>query len=184
MKLNNTYYILRHGEALSNEKNINSSWPEQFRNPLTSNGTHQIKRAARQLQQMKIDMIFSSDLLRAKETAEIVGKVVGIKPEYDTRLREIDFGLLNGKPIEELLYLSFAKKIKEKKSETYQNVLRRVKKCFNEIDKKYKDKHILVVSHQCPMWVLETAVHGLTLKEALKIPKRKRIQRGELRKLA
>lgn len=184
MKLNNTYYILRHGEAFSNVKNVNSSWPETIRNPLTKNGIQQVKKSIEKLKDKQIDLIFASDLLRTKQTAELVSKAVKVKPRIDKRLREIDFGPLNNQHIKELLFTSFAKKLKEQMSaETYQDVLKRMKQFFIEINNKYKGKNILLVSHQCPLWVLESVVKGLTLKEALKIKKRNRIQRGELREL-
>ena len=187
MKLNNKYYILRHGEAISNVKQIISSWPEKFKNPLTDKGRTQIKEAAKKLQNKNIDFIFASDLLRTKQTAEIVGKALKAKPEFDKKLREVGFGGLNGRPAEELLYLSFEKERLQnsfKKSETYENVLERVYDFLKEIDKKYKNKNILLVSHQAPLWVLANKVKGFSLEEGLKRnPKHTRIDKGEIRKL-
>src|SRR5882724_5137403 len=98
MKLNNKYYILRHGQALSNVKGIISCWPETFKNPLTPHGKATIKESAVFLQKLlklhgkTLDFIFASDLLRTRQTAEIVGKTLNIKPKFDKRLREIGFG--------------------------------------------------------------------------------------------
>ena len=212
MKLRNKYYILRHGEAISNVKQIVSSWPEKFKNPLTDNGKKQIKEAANKLQSKRIDLIFASDLLRTKQTANIVAKTLNlglkfdkssttfkkIKVVLDKRLREVGFGAINGRPAEELLYLSFEKdRLKKsfKRSETYEGVLKRVFGFFKEIDKKYssphqkfgsggKGKNILLVSHQCPLWILENHVKGFSLAEGLKRnPLEKRIGRGEIREL-
>ena len=101
MKLKNHYYIMRHGQAKSNVKSIVSSWPEKFNNPLTKKGVSEIKKAAGKLKGKNINFIFASPLLRTRETAEIVGKVIGVKPKIDKRLREIDFGTFNYKPVEE-----------------------------------------------------------------------------------
>ena len=46
--MHNKYFILRHGEAVSNEKGLISSWPEKFNNPLTIKGKKQIKKAAQE----------------------------------------------------------------------------------------------------------------------------------------
>lgn len=187
MELNNKYYILRHGEAMSNVKNIVSSWPEKLINPLTAKGRRQIKEAAQRLKGKHIDSIFASDLLRAKQTAEIVGQKLKIKPKFDKKLREVGFGDLNSRPAEELLYLSFEKerlKHSFQKSETYENVLKRVNSFLKNIEKKYKDKNILIISHQCPLWILENKVKGFSLAQGLKKnPDEKRIGRGELREL-
>lgn len=187
MTLKNTYYLLRHGEAISNVKQIVSSWPEELKNPLTIMGRKQVREAARKLKNKGISLIFSSDLLRTQQTADIVGRTLKIKPKFDKRLREISFGGLNGRPAEELLYLSFEKdRIKHsfQKSETYKNVLERVWDFFAEINRKYKNKNILVISHQCPLWILENRIKGLPLEEGLeRVPKHKRIGRGEIREL-
>lgn len=190
MKLRNKYYILRHGEALSNVKRLNSSWPETFKNPLTNDGIEMIKKSVSKLikKGAKIDFIFSSDLLRTKQTAEIASKILKVKKiTFEKRLREIDFGNANGMPIEELLYMGFVKKRINnhfKQGEDYYSVLRRVLSFLKDIDKKYPGKQILIVSHQAPLWVLENRIEGYSLREGLKrVPRDKRISRGELREL-
>lgn len=187
MKLSNKYYILRHGEAISNVKQIVSSWPEKFKNPLTGKGKRQVKEAAGKLLNKHIDLIFSSDLLRTKQTAEIVGRALKIKPKFNKRLREVGFGNLNGRPAEELLYLSFEKerlKNSFQKGETYENVLKRVSEFLKDIDKKHKSKNILIVSHQCLLWILENHINGFSLERGFKkIPEEKRISKGEIREL-
>ena len=114
MKLKNKYYLLRHGEAVSNVKSIVSSWPEKFKNPLTGAGRKIVRQVAKKLKDKNIDLIFASDLLRTRQTAEIVGKALKLDLTFDARLREISFGALNGRPSEELLYLRLIKNIQAK----------------------------------------------------------------------
>ena len=97
MKLNNQYYIFRHGEAVSNKKNISSCWPEKFLNPLTKNGKQQIKKAILKIKKLKIDLIFSSDILRTKQTTEIIVKALKLRIKFEKRLIEIKTGIFNGK---------------------------------------------------------------------------------------
>ena len=190
MKLKNTYYLLRHGEALSNVRRLNSSWPETFKNPLTKEGVGMVKKSLQTFIKKghHVDVMFSSDLLRTKQTAEIATKMLKVKKiTFDKRLREIDFGNANGMPIEELLYMGFVKKRIHnhfKQGEDYYSLLRRVLSFLKELDKKYKGKTILLVSHQAPLWVLENRVEGYSLREGLKrVPRDKRNTRGELREL-
>lgn len=187
MKLHNKYYILRHGEAISNAKHIASSWPEKFKNPLTVNGRKQIKEAVKTLKNKGINLIFSSDLLRTRQTAEIIGRTLKIKPKFDKRLREVSFGDINGRPAEDLFYLGSEKdrlKNGPKKSESYENVLKRVIDFLKDIDGGYRRKNILIISHQCPLWILENKVKGFSMEEGLKRnPEEKRISKGEIRKL-
>lgn len=177
MELHNHYYLLRHGEALHNVRNLNSSWPETFENPLTEVGVQSINEAADQLKNQTIDHIFSSDLLRTKQTAEIVAKALGLPVAYDERLREINFGSLNGKPWEGVEKEDLDKGVE---GESYADVLERTKLFLEDIEKKYKNSHILIVSHQVNLWLLESFLRGETLEQAM-AQKGPRIGRGELR---
>lgn len=188
MKLNNKYYILRHGEAISNIKEIVSSWPEKFNNPLTKRGREMIKEVAGILKGKNINLIFSSDLLRTKQTAQIVGKALEIRPKFDKRLREINFGIFNSKSIFDFneQFKKEEGRIKDSvpKGETYTHLLERVFGFLKDIDKKYKNKNILIISHECPLFFLEGKVKGFSLKKTINnYPFGKRIHKGEVRKL-
>lgn len=178
MKLNNKYYILRHGEALSNVKNIVSCWPEKFKNPLTRLGKEQVKESAEKLKNLTeqagkgIDLIFSSDMLRTKQTAQIVGKALKVNPEFDKRLREYNVGVFNGRPVMDFTefltnnLIRFNKK--SKGGETYSDIINRTFEFLKDIDKKYENKNILIVSHQVPLTLLLAKVYGLSLQEIFK----------------
>lgn len=195
MKLRNKYYILRHGEAVSNVRGVCSSWPEKFKNPLTRHGKEMILASAEILKENHakhgnaIDLIFASPLLRTKQTAQIVGKELGVAVRFDKRLREIGFGILNSKSIEQLdgYFKNEKERLKRKmpRGENYQDVLKRVYGFLRDTDKKYKGKNILIVSHECPLWILESKFKGMNLAKALdEIPKEgERIHRGEIKVL-
>ncbi len=186
--LKNRYFILRHGEALSNKKEIVSCWPEKFRSPLTQKGREQIKSLIERLKKEKIDLIFSSDILRTMETAKIIGKGLGIEPQYDKRLREYNLGIFNGRPLAEVRRFFKSEedrfKIRPPKGETYTEIEKRILDFLKDIEEKYSNKTILIISHQIPLMFLEGKLRGFSDKEILKkYPKEKRIQTGELRKL-
>lgn len=188
MNFNNKYYLLRHGEALSNVRQVMSSWPETFENPLTERGRQMVAESAKLLGDKHIDMIFASDILRTTQTAQIVGEALNVRLEFDTRLREIDFGVLNGKSIGDLdaAFNSESQRIASAVpgGETYAQVLERVYGFLEEIDKKYQEKNILMVSHEGPLWMLEAKVRGMTLQEGLeKIPRDHRIHKGQVKEL-
>ncbi len=188
MELNNKYYLLRHGEALSNVEKICSSWPEQFENPLTEHGVAMIEESAQKLKDKKVDLIFASDLLRTKQTAEIVGKTLNLKPEFDARLREISFGIFNYRSVEdfEKHFGSQEERVKGKVpgGENYDEVLKRVYDFLMEIDVKYKGKTILIVSHQAPLLLLFGKVKGYSIVKSIEnietIFTEKRIKKGDL----
>ena len=192
----NKYFILRHGESLRNIEKIAACWPEKNHCPLTSTGKKQIKNIAQKLKREKIGFIFSSDLLRTRQTAEIVGKELGLKPKLDKRLREVNVGILNGKPIKEigrfwdpekeLNPLDYYRKrfeIKPPEGETYLDIEKRLYAFIKETDKRYQGKNILIVSHQRPLTFLEKITSGHDLKKIVKIiTEKKEIKTGELRK--
>lgn len=188
MKLRNTYYIMRHGQAISNVKAVCSCWPEKFKNHLTAAGVATIKESAEKLQDKKIDLIFASPLLRTKETAEIVGKELHIKPIFDRRLREIQFGIFNDKPLMGM-WKSF--KLEEERikkhplfGENYEHILARMLDFLKETDQKYNSKHILIISHEGPLFLLQGYIDGLSFMQNIKkFPPEKRIHKGEIREL-
>lgn len=191
MKLNNKYYILRHGEALSNVNSIVSCLPEKFKNSLTEKGVNKIKSVAKILENKKIDLIFTSPLQRTKETAQIVAKYLGIEVKIDRRIRELEFGIFNGKKEKDFTgYFSSKKERLKKKTpggESYVDVLKRVLEFFIEINKKYKNKNILIVSHQAPLLLLLCKVNGWSMLKSMdgiiNVKGEKRINKGQLIKI-
>ncbi|HPK41856.1 MAG TPA: histidine phosphatase family protein, partial [Candidatus Cloacimonadota bacterium] len=100
-----TFYYLRHGESLSNIKNIASCYPTPFVDHITDKGKDQVRKTIENFQKsnIKIDLIVTSDLLRTKETAEMFSDVIGCPIVYEERLREINFGEYNGKSMKKVL---------------------------------------------------------------------------------
>src|SRR3989344_3902247 len=171
MHLNNKYYILRHGEALSNVREVMSCWPEKFENLLTGLGREMIKVAAETLNKKGIDLIFASDVLRTKQTAEIVSEKLNLPVNFDKRLREVDFGSFNGKAVLELdeYFKKESDRIKNSipGGESYEKILKRINDFLKEIDSKYQGKNILVVTHGFFWWILKSIINGVSLLEAI-----------------
>jgi len=187
--MNNTYFILRHGETpyqLKKEEII-YPWPEPSPILLTEEGKKQIENVAKKLESKKIDLIFSSDIPRAKETAEIVSREIRIEPIFDSRIREIDMGIYKGKPTEE-----YEKDFSDRKrkffnqplnGESRQDCRKRMMNFLEEIDKKYRNKNILIISHGTPLYLLEGTVRGLKDEELLEKNKDFFLEVGQFKKL-
>ena len=79
MKLKNRYFLLRHGQTIYQVKKRKMIYPWPEINPikLTKKGEKQIKKVAKILKNKKIDLIYSSDIYRTKQTARIVAKELG-----------------------------------------------------------------------------------------------------------
>ena len=88
-----TFYIVRHGETDWNTKKLIQGITD---NPLNAKGEIQAKELGEKLRHIKFDMAFSSDLLRAKRTAEIIALEHQLEVQTTNFLRERDYLSLEG----------------------------------------------------------------------------------------
>jgi isoleucyl-tRNA synthetase len=176
----NRYFIFRHGHSLRQVKKISMSWPEKIYCPLTKKGEKKVKKSAKKLEKEKIDLIFSSDLLRAKQTAEILAKELKIKKIiFDKRLREYNVGIFNGR--DSRLVWDYLRKTKDKikdkipEGESFVDMAKRMFKFLESLNKKYQNKNILIVSHELPLTILEQTLKGVPLREIIEKREEKKI---------
>ena len=85
--------FIRHGESSANAKDIISSDINLY--PLTPNGEEQVRFVAGQISALRINNIYSSPLLRARQTAGILSKKTNTEIRIIEELRETDFGTLS-----------------------------------------------------------------------------------------
>jgi len=86
--------LARHGETDDNREPIRV---QGFRDtPLNDNGRAQAARLAERVAGQGFRSLWSSDLSRARETAEIVGRRIDLTPSLDARLREANRGRWEG----------------------------------------------------------------------------------------
>lgn len=185
---NNKYFILRHGLAEQNVKGIVNSSPENSYS-LTKIGKTQVKRTLNKIKDKeKIDFIFSSDLQRCKETAEIIGKHFGVEVKTRPDLRDFNFGSYEGKSTIKY-WRDFPASLDRFSNsmpgggESWNQCKKRVFDVLEEIEKNYENKNILIVSHGDPLWLLEGAVNGLTNEELLEYRSKNKIKKAELREI-
>lgn len=89
-----TIYLVRHGETDWNVKKIVQG---HTNNPLNKTGIEQAKQLREKLAHIKFDAFFSSDLLRAKQTSEIIALSCKMAVQTTKALRERRFGIYEGK---------------------------------------------------------------------------------------
>ena len=190
MKIRNQYYLLRHGKTIyqTKKRRIIYPSPDSPETCLTQKSQREIRKLAKEkIKKLDINLIYSSDFFRTRQTAEIVAKELGKEIIFDKRLRDINLGIYHGR-LKKEFYQDFPwdfplKFIKPPKGENWQDCQKRIFNFFKEIDKKYKGKTILIVSHGDPLWLLEGKVNGKSLEFLIKTSKNNYIQTGELRKL-
>jgi len=159
--------LVRHAEAaMPDEHGRVYSYGDA---PLTPRGREQAARLGRLLAPLPIDAAYCSDLVRARETAELVLRDRGIAVRADARLREVDVGALEGFTIERLraeapqfapwLETAFEGRFSADGSEVPASLvfpqgesvelgLARVLPLFLEIARTHQDRTVVLVSHR------------------------------------
>jgi broad specificity phosphatase PhoE len=84
-------YIIRHGQTELNSRQVLQGRSDY---PLNDSGIEQAAEAGEKLRGIAFASVYSSPLLRAVQTAEIVAP--GVKPKLDSRLIEMDYGPYEG----------------------------------------------------------------------------------------
>lgn len=165
----NNYWGVRHGESENIIFKIIDSGDQNLH--ITPKGKKQVEDVAKKLKKEKIDLIFSSDLLRAKESAEIIAAALDLPVHYDKRLREINLGPLSGKPVTDywnaipVAQDRFTTRIGEG-SESLSDVRARAWDFLRETEEKHHGKNVLIVSHEDTLWMLSQIALGWSDREA------------------
>jgi len=94
-----TIMAIRHGETVWNAE---ERYQGHGDSALTETGRKQVEALARRMQAMRFDTLISSDLGRAQETAAIISNYTGHVVEIDRRLRERNYGILEGLTVNEI----------------------------------------------------------------------------------
>ncbi len=163
----NNYFLVRHGEAESNVGGVVSCRPDDLYH-LTELGRKEAKETAEKLKSTKIDIVFVSDYLRTKETAEIICEALHISSDkvvIDTRLREFNIGVYQGRTWQEYQdEYEYLRRFVEtpEGGETLADVKRRSGNFIFDIDSKFSGKNVLVVSHDTPLTFVLSAAAGWT----------------------
>ncbi len=146
-------YIVRHGETECNANSICYGW---YDCPLNEKGVMQAKNLGEFFKTKKIDKIISSDLSRAKMTAEAISKTTGVEVEHISAFREMNFGdwenvpiakLSEIDPVNALLWRDDCEKARIPNGEKFFEFYERVTDGFDKIVKENFDKDILIVAH-------------------------------------
>lgn len=158
-------YLIRHGQTDENLKNIINDNPLRIV-PLNKKGISQATKAAKLLADKSIELIYTSQFVRTKETAKIISSIIKVKVVEDVRLRERKSGF-DGKQSKQ--WHKAADKdffnFKPKNGETFQDEKERTKSFIDELKQK-KFNSIVVVSHEEPLQTMLVYLKNMSDKEA------------------
>jgi broad specificity phosphatase PhoE len=137
-----TILLARHGETDWNKEGRWQGWADP---PLNETGRAQARKLAEDLRETPFDAVYSSDLRRAHETAEIVAAPHGVPVVVDPGLREIDVGSFSG-----LTRAQIAERFPDGErpdGETREQHAARVLAAAERIARANLGRRILIVSH-------------------------------------
>ena len=167
--------IVRHGETdLNKEEVVQGS---EIDAPLNVSGIAQAEKCAKEVKGKKFDVILSSPLKRAMQTAEIIAKALGQSvAETNSIFRERDLGEWTGKKITEVME-KFPIDLKGAKpamhyhtptrGESFSQFLQRARDAAAYIQSRYPGKRVLLIAHGGFIKGLQTVVENRTYQDAV-----------------
>lgn len=152
--------LIRHGQT---DWNLAGRYQGQIELPLNALGRQQAEQIARQLNGIQLAAIYASDLARARETAEVLARAVGLPVQLDPRLREIDQGEWEGMPFTEI-QRRYPRELELRREnplsfvtpggESIREVRERVLRAAEEICRRHPHETVAVVSHGVALAIL------------------------------
>ena len=165
-------YLIRHGET---DYNNALRFQGQTDIPLNQKGIEQAEKAADFFRDIPLQAIYTSTLIRAKTTAEIIAGVKGMDVQETDALREMSFGIwenMNTKDIQKKYakewkdFFSSPARITIPQGENMLDVQKRAYPTVQEILDKYPEGDVAFVAHGGIIRVLICTMLGLDLNRA------------------
>jgi alpha-ribazole phosphatase len=164
--------LIRHGQT---DWNLEGRYQGQSDVPLNINGRSQAYELARHLKNQSFAAIYSSDLKRARETAEIIASSLHLPFSTDPRLREINQGEWEGQQVE-LIKARYAELWNRRKidpaslrppgGETVGEVALRAAAVLDDLAHIYPNEALLIVSHGLTLATIICNVRGIPVGQA------------------
>lgn len=163
-------YFVRHAESFGNLARRVYGW---FDGRVTPRGFTQISALLKRFEDIKIDAVYSSDLIRACETARAIYAPKGLPLHREPAFREIGFGvwedccwgeLVDTHAAEYSAWVERPLDFKVDGSETYADVYRRAKTALLKVISENEGKSIAIVSHGA---VLRMLMYGIVNSDSL-----------------
>ena len=166
----NDWYLIRHGETQWNAERRVQGHTDV---PLHDVGREQAALTGRRLADTRFGAVYSSDLIRARETAEIIVAASNTGPYeivFDERLREVSFGTLEGKTWIEMDGIDGVREAVQSErnldfappgGESYRQMLDRLGAFADMLKQCHPSDDVLVVGHGAAFRALAVRMLGL-----------------------
>ena len=157
MDLKIIYYV--HGTTFDNASKKCSGWKQVELNDL---GKEQAINLGKNTP-YKFDVLFTSDLIRAKESAKLAFPKFQVIE--DKRLRECNYGDLDGEDKNQIIYEGHINN-PFPNGESLKDVEKRLRDFLKYVKENYKDKTIGIIAHRAPQLAIEVITKNISWEEA------------------
>jgi 2,3-bisphosphoglycerate-dependent phosphoglycerate mutase len=152
-----------HAVSVDNEKGVATGW---LPGELSERGRAAAAALGERRRDDGLAAVFTSDLRRAMQTAAIAFADSDIPVFVDWRLRECDYGRLNGAPAGDVhadrgRYL----RTPYPGGESWLQAVQRVSGLVKDLPSRWAGQRVLVLGHMATRWALETLLNGVTLEQ-------------------
>ena len=166
-----TYFV--HSTTTDNQQDLRTGWNGGEYGEKGEKQNQELKKIIRERGD-KYDVVFCSDLSRARQTAEIVFGENNTQIIMDARLRECNYGDLNGKPEDKFKEEKYYIDNPHPNGESYNDVKNRIQNFLKEVAEKFNGKKVAIVAHKAPQLAIESIINNVSLEKALDNDWRKR----------
>jgi broad specificity phosphatase PhoE len=157
-----------HSLTVDNERGVATGW---LGGALSARGRTLAEELGERRRDDGIDAVFASDLARAVETVEIAFAGTDIPVLLDWRLRELDYGELNGAPADAIA-AERARRVDLPfpGGESYRWAVARVASFLDDVRGAGAGERLLLIGHTATRWALDHLLDGLPLEQAVTAP--------------
>ena len=159
-----TVYIVRHCESMAN---LNHSFAGHYDVDISPKGAKQLACLTERFKDIRLDKVYSSHLKRAYKTAEAVNKYNGCEIIIDDSFIEMNFGVIDGKPVKDMTeeqtycWNNEPHKFRVPEGETMAQVAARVWEGLQRVVRDNPNSTIAIASHGCAVRNLMRVLKGL-----------------------
>jgi 2,3-bisphosphoglycerate-dependent phosphoglycerate mutase len=157
-----------HSTSVDNERGVATGW---LGGELSVTGRGQARQLGERRRTDGVDVVIASDLNRAVETAHIAFSDSGIGVLLDWRLRECDYGAMNGMPRSEL-DAERQGRLDEPfpGGESWRQAVARVSGFLEELARTSDGQRVVLIGHVATRWALDHVVDARPLEELVDAP--------------
>lgn len=154
-----------HSWSHDNDRGVASGW---LGSQLSDRGRELAAELGTRRRNDGLAAVFASDLVRAAETASLAFAETDIPILFDWRLRECDYGDLNGMPAAQLNQHQ-SKHIDQPYpgGESWRQAVDRVGRFLRDLPSRWSDTRILIIGHVATRWALDHFIDGNPVEDLM-----------------